>query len=546
MTAPASSFSLRPIDCLALASKYRWRWITPTLVGLILGSIYATVRPDKWEAAQALLIRNEASNNIDGVGKFRHVDDMKVTQETLLELAKGRQVLSEALTKVGPPSGSPAAHWPTDIAIERLRKHVKLAPPKGAEFGKTELFYLKATDSDRQRSIDLAAAISMSLQTRYQEVLNKKATSMVRELENGVTLAKASVVESSSELAAMESQVGADLAELRILHASPSGTSDLRQKVVFIEGEIRRLETTQRSNQELDSLLRAAQQDPSHLVAAPNSLLESQPALKRLKEGLVDAQIKTAQLAGMMTESHPQLIAAQISEQQIRSEIHAELAIAIRGVEADARLLAGQVQNLQKQLDETNVRLARIARLRTDYSNCVAEVEQANKLLAIAESNLADARAKESGAEHASLINRIDVPDAGTKPVGPGRVATAGMGAVAGFLFGVALLVITIPLPRPNNPTSIGGRLFGRRAMDGVHAGPVAEPQAAAPAPLPATSTSARPQVTPHPAAATAPSAPDRRGEAPQVKSAPRSPRAATASGENLNLKQALERIGNA
>ncbi len=55
-----------------------------------------------------------------------------------MELSKSHSVLKAALVEVGPPAdyAGPAA-WPTDKDVESLQKAVKIAPPKGVEFGST-------------------------------------------------------------------------------------------------------------------------------------------------------------------------------------------------------------------------------------------------------------------------------------------------------------------------------------------------------------------------------------------------------------------------
>jgi uncharacterized protein involved in exopolysaccharide biosynthesis len=493
---------LTPADVVDLLRRHWRRWVIPTLLGGLVGTLYAAVRPDRWEAAQALLIRNEAANNADGPGKFRQIDDMKVVQETVLELAKSRKVLEHALTQTGPPPGTSSKQpWPTPTAVDELRKHIKVAPPKGAEFGKTQLFYLKVTDEDRLRAVALASAICDALQSEFQTVLNKQAESMVTELTNNVTLAQQNVNDTTARLAELEHQVGTDLAELRILQANPAASSELRQRVVFLEGELRRIQTQQTTNKELQRLLHSAIDDTQNLIAAPNSLLESQPALKRLKEGLIDAQLKTSQLLGGMTEEHPQVKAAMESERAVRNDIRAELAIAIRGLESDSRLLLGQADVFKNQLAETNARLERIAQLRTQYSNLVANVEHANTLLQTAEKNLADARAKQVAALEASLIERIDTPDTGLKPIGPGRAVIALGGLVGGLLAGLGIVVLSVPLPkRPDEPLSTVARDVVEHPRSAPESGPPARAAVVgkvAPSPLkkPARRTSPVPRA---------------------------------------------------
>ncbi|MGD9645094.1 MAG: Wzz/FepE/Etk N-terminal domain-containing protein, partial [Pirellulales bacterium] len=442
-------FSMQQITAADLARllwKYRTRWLVPTVAVSAIAAAYALVRPDSWEASQALIVRNEATTTPELPGKFRQIDDMKVTQETILALAKSRDVLAATLSAVGPPADRKAkGEYPSPREIAALRKVVKLAPPKGTEFGKTEVFYLKVRSTDRARAIALTAALSEQLQAGYQKVLDHKAQSMEHELVDNVTVAEARLREASGELSKLEREVGQDLAELRILHSNPSGDSDMRLRAITIENDIRKYQTQQRAASDLRNLLVAAAKDPTHLIAAPNSLLESQPALKRLKEGLIDAQLKTALAMGSMTADHPTVKSAALAEAEIHRRINNELSIAIRGLDGDLQLNASQIEMLQKQLDDTRDRLTRLANLRADYSNLVTDVEHANKRLEVARTTLADARAKQTGARNSNLISRLEAPDGGTEPVGPGRAVTALLGVAAGLVIGRGVLILTVP-----------------------------------------------------------------------------------------------------
>ena len=213
---------------------------------------------------------------------------MKTVQETMLELVKGRAVLLGALREVGPPTSQAAAgDWPSDRDIEQLREAVKLSPPKGAEFGATEVFYLEVRDHDRSRAIALNQAISTELQAEFQQLRDKKAQSMIAELTKTAAVAKADLKGSIARLSKIERQVGSDLAELRVLNnEATSGDSAIRRTVTEIESELRQARAGRQANEQLLGLLRAAEEDRGRLLATPNRLLESQPSLRRLKDGL--------------------------------------------------------------------------------------------------------------------------------------------------------------------------------------------------------------------------------------------------------------------
>jgi len=432
---------------LRILADYPKRWLIPAVAVAVGVGLFGLVRPDTWEASQALIVRNEATNNQDGPGKFSHTEEMQTVQETILELARSHGVLAASLAEVGPSAGAERrADWPSARDVDQLREAVKLVPPKGAEFGKTEIFYLKVRSRDRDRAIALAGAVCDQLQARFQKLRDAKAKSMIGELVKTINITRTDLAESTDRLARLEKQVGSDLAELRILHDASSGDSSYHRTIAEIRNELRQAKAAKQTNKDLLDVLKDAQDDSGRLVATPNRLLQSQPALRRLKDGLLDAQLATARLKGKMSDDHPLVRAAREAEQEISRDLHNELAIAIRGVKVDLRLNAERVAMLNKQFAATTGRLDELAGLRAVYSNQVAETRHRTELLKRAEQNLADARASQASANAASLIARIDQPDAGTRPVGPSLSMIGLVGIAGGLLTGFGVLLMTVPL----------------------------------------------------------------------------------------------------
>jgi uncharacterized protein involved in exopolysaccharide biosynthesis len=421
----------------------------------LAGIGFASIHTPNWEASQTLVIRNEAATGQDSPGKFNGADEMKTVQETLMELIKSQGVLLRSLTKVGPPADArTAAVWPTSRDIDSLRKAVKLVPPNGTEFGKTEVFYLKVQDRDRSRAEALATAICDQLDTAFQQLRDAKAHSMIDELVNVVKLARDDLAQSTRQLTEIETQVGSDLAELRSLHESASGESALRRTITEIRNEMRQCNAAVNSDEQLLARLTDVQQDPCRLVVIPNQLIEAQPALRRLKEGLAEAQLRTAQLSGGMSDQHPSVQAARESEHQIYCDLRSELATARRGVEIDLRLHGDRERLLEEQLAQARRRLDRLAALRAPYANQVAETRHRTSLVERTEQRLAEARASAATAKAASLLARVDSPDTGVQPVGPGRATIGLAGVLGGLLAGWGVLFLTVPTA-PNGPVSV-------------------------------------------------------------------------------------------
>ena len=291
-----------PRELGRLLIVYWRRWAAVTLLATFAAIAYARLSPRLWQASQALIVRNAAVGGDSDADRFRGTDDLKSLQETILELSKSHQVLKAALLETGPPAdyAGPAA-WPADKEVEALQSAVKIAPPKGVEFGASEVFYLEIRDKDKNRAAGLSAALSHQLQLDLQEIRNAKAQSMVDELNKALQVAQADLQVATGKLTALEKQVGSDLPELRALLDSNSSDTPLRRTVSEIENELRQIEAAEKSNRQLLVLLKQSQDDPTVLIAAPSRLLDSQPALRRLKDGLVDAQLRTATLQGRMS-----------------------------------------------------------------------------------------------------------------------------------------------------------------------------------------------------------------------------------------------------
>jgi uncharacterized protein involved in exopolysaccharide biosynthesis len=426
-----------------------WRIIlVSTVATLALAVTFALLRQPTWRASQGLIVRAEAAASAERAGKFRDGDDMKTVQETILELATSRTVLSRALTEVGPAKGQADAAFPSDQDIDDLRGAVAVKPPKGAEFGKTELFYLSVADPNRDRAIALTSAVSAALQHRYAELLEAKAQGMIKELERSVAVSEGDLKKAAGNLGDLERSVGPDLAELRILNDSPAGSSDLRQRLIAIENEQRQARNEMRQAEELLSLLQAAQHDPKELLATPSRLLESQPGLKRLKEGLVDAQLRSSTLLGSLSSEHPKAQAAVRSEREVRDNLHSELATAIRGAQAEIRLAQARIESLDDQLGDTQKRLERLAGLRASYATLAAANTNALQLVEKARRDLNEARSSQIAARTAGMLSLVDQPETGSRPAGPGKTTIALAGLAGGFAAGIGLVLLLAPLPK--------------------------------------------------------------------------------------------------
>ncbi|MBI1899798.1 MAG: hypothetical protein HYS13_01630 [Planctomycetia bacterium] len=442
----------RSSDLWRLLRAHPLRWLLPPVVCAALALGYALVKPKVWEATQTMMLRSDAMNAESAPGRFRNVDEMKITQETVMEVVRSPAVLRGALADVGPaanPAAAKNANWPAPQDVEDLADNVKLTPPRGAEFGKTEIFYLKVQDKDPKRAVALAAATTRRLLDGLNGLRKSRAQSLIEEFTKSVSLAEADLKTATAKLASLERQAGRDLGELRMLTQSATGDSDLRRTALSIDDELRQTRATLMGHQELFELLQSARKDERDLLAAPSRLLESQPALRRLKDGLIDAQIRTAQLLGSLTDEHPLVRDARQAEQEIRDSLQRELDIAIRGLEVEIDLANDRYTSLDKQKQEAVGRLSTLAGLRAEYAAVDAEVRHRTALAEDARRHLANAQASLAAAQSANLVTLVDSPVLSDKPVGPSRSMIVLSGLAAGLCIAFALFYLSLPSARP-------------------------------------------------------------------------------------------------
>lgn len=417
-------------------SQHKRTWLPPTLISAGLTLAYVVLMTRYWEASQTVVVRQDAAASTSRPGKFADLYEMRTLQETILELARSKQVVGATLQAVDQMGD----RQPSAGQIEEFRDRFRMSPPGGAEFGKTEVFYLSVKDPNRDRAVNLVSEACRQLNLRLQDLREDQAGGLIVELEEQLQAAEELHAAQTNRLAEYEAIIGADLGELRMLHSALSGQSDLRQQYVALEADSRRYKEQVRETSQLLQLLKASQQDAGQLAALPNSLLTAQPALRRLKDGLVDAQLQTARLQGTRSAEHPRVRAAQESEASIRRDLAREMHAAIRAAEAEMALGQNRYSASQAQLERVEKRLADLAQKRAEYSNRVSALEASRESVDIVRQQLAAAKATQAAARSASVLTLVDEPETGPSATGASRAMTLLAGLLGGFALGLGLV----------------------------------------------------------------------------------------------------------
>lgn len=457
MNSPQTRLPFRFQDA-TLALKKRWRWIAVSAVlSGAVGLAYAASLPPVWESTQATVLRDEAIGDLARQGRFESADALKTAQETVLQVARQRETLAAALAEVGPPPAYLRFEpFPTDGEVEAFADEVTVSPPKGLEFGKSEVIYVTVQAANAIRASKLVRALCDRIDLDLRELRRERASEIIAEMTRTRELASSELAEATGKLNRVEQEVGSDLGELRVLNELGGGESNLRTSLNQIRAEIRQVEADRTAKEELRRILESAKSNPEVFAATPAKLLESQPALTRLKEGLVDAQLRRATLVGRLNPEHPELLAAVAAEKETRRNVLGELDGAILGLANETRVVQASLDDLRRQEGEVEGRLSKLASMRADYGNLVAIVRQRGEALQLADKKLSDAKASYAAASSARLLTTMGPPSPSDGPVGLGKTKTAFAAALLGAFACAGVIVLATPLER----------VRGRRATD--------------------------------------------------------------------------------
>ncbi len=361
-----------------------------TLLFAIIGGIYINTYSDVYETSQAIIVRNDTSHVESGPGKFRYPEEMKNHQEVLVELARNMGA--------------------------------KIKPPKGAELGKTEICYLVGGSFDK-------------LQRQFQNLRAAQARSMLTELRDAASIAKANLLDATTRLTKLEKKLGGDLAELRSMQEWTTGDSALRRTVEELRAKIADISCQEKIYQKLLLAIDSMQE-----ATLSSRLLETHPPLKRLKEGLSEAHLRTATLLGTYTENHPKVIAAVESERIVHEKLKHELILAYGGIKLEGVMLSVTQKSLEQQLATVTARLQNLASLRAEYVNTIAEVKNYSSFLDQTQRNLFEAQTL---VHNDSLILRVGEPVVSIKQ--PTRLVVFLTSILGGILTGIGLVCLIYP-----------------------------------------------------------------------------------------------------
>ncbi len=470
--------STRGSEIVATLLKHRKLILIPTILCTLVAGWYA-MKPKSWQASQSLVVRDDLIGESFKPGRFESLDSMKTAQETILHMAREPSVVRQALEAIGPPSGKDANWLDGDrgvSAVESAQDAISIVAPNGAEFGKTEVIVLQVKASSRERAGKLVTALLDKTESNLRTMRSKRLESMESELKQSLDLAEEDYMLFANELKELEHKIGPDLPTLLNMVNDSNASNDFQ---VALEN-IRTARRTAQAQLDITTkhleILRATIDSPQQLVAAPNDLLQSQPALKRLKDGIVDLQLKFSEFSGRFRDAHPKYFEMQMALAEAKRQLFEELQVAVRGLESQHAVQSQQIQRLNDEEKEQQERLVRLTNNRADYATLASQAKKRNEEHAKTRAEYSEIKSLGQAAQTVNLMTRLEAPFISGKALGPGRTTILGSGTLGGILIGLGLvmffsapnvlsiiepptgpgenMVRPVDAPSPNSPTS--------------------------------------------------------------------------------------------
>lgn len=427
--------------------EHRWMIILPAIVLFAFSTVFAVLGPKRWRATQVFHLRDEMIGRQHRPGHFESLDDMKTAQETILEIARNPDVVRRVLQELNPAKPT------TNAAIEDAQSAIQVSSSNGAELGETELIRLSVLDRTPDRAREFCRQLTSETEKELRTVRYNRARSMTAELSKATESAENSLREIAAQIADFETALGPNLSDLRNLIEPTSGDNQLKKDLNQINIELRGAQVSLESLQQQKRLLQSSYDDVHSIVATPNELLDLQPALRRLKDGLVDAQLKLAGLQGEYHDNHPKVVNALEGVERMKQALRDELGLALRGLEDQIQVTESNVAKWTQLAADTNARLQTLTEQRVVYDQMNEEFKRRDVVLRDAQTALAQADSIKEAARSVDLLTRVSEIQVASRPEGISKRTLVGTTSLLGLVIGLGLVVLFhSPPPLLRNP----------------------------------------------------------------------------------------------
>ena len=438
------------IHCLV---EYRKWWILPAIVGLVLATVYAFfLQGETWTSRQTMIIRDDLLGASFKPGTFINQEAMMSFQETVLETARRPEVIRKTLEMLGPETkslfgiGGSIGEWPDAQTVEDYRGSISFESANGGEIGKSELIILAVKGSSSDRSVNFLNILLDQVDQKISEIRADRFQSMESEVRATCESTLDARAKLESDLVKVEREFGPDIGLMRGLNdRSTSGPSAFESELLEISKARRDAASMLAQKRSIRQSLFDAGRSSSLEVPTSAELLTSQRGLSELVNALAKAKQELSQAEATFQPAHHRVKSGRENVAVIKRQLKQSIGTAIRGLDGEIDIFENRVGDLDRMVEEKKQRLARVSQNRVPYARKTRELEKLNEDYSEATARLSRMRSRKMASSSINLLTRIGEPVIGTKPDGLGRRAMSLIGALAGLMIGLGLVMMMAP-----------------------------------------------------------------------------------------------------
>lgn len=430
---------------ITAASKWLIRngWLVgiPVAVCLLAALGYIVLSEKTWRASQSIIVRDDLLGESFKPGRFNSQESLKNAQETVLYVARQPDVIGPALEKLGPPHSGQSSSWIDQDRIEGEQSNISVVAPNGAEFGKTEVIVLNVRANTADRAKEYATLLAQQIERQLQQLRVKQLMGMQAELEQSLAQSQTRYDEVASQVRKLETEVGSDLSTLRSMIDNSSAGNEVHRFLEQIRADTRLAQQELESiNKQLELLSSTATFDTT--IPTSNQLLQMQPTLSRLYEGLAQAQLKASIESARYTELHPATQNHLQAVQETRQQIQNELATIQKGLESQRSLAQQKLERLHQSEHDYETRLTELGKRRVEYQVLTTELNKQGETLAKTKSSLSDIQSLTNPQAKLSLLTLVGDPQVDSRPMGLSKSMILLGSFLGGLWIGLGVIVL--------------------------------------------------------------------------------------------------------
>lgn len=407
-------------------------FVLSVLLALVLPAIYSS---------SAKFIVSSGTNQLDPLQQDRDYDlknKMVRILQNQKEIIYSAPVLGKAALIIDPKADATEL----EALIAKLRKDVKVTPPKGESFEGSNVFYLTYEDKDPERTKAVTTALADGYLETSGTFSRSKAEYSYDFFRKQVDQLQDEVQRKGVKLREYETTNAAALIDILNLE---SGKANLEV------GPRALLTESTRNKQKLQEELLSIRLQVENLEAGmrERDIPVLQPEMEVAGRAISTYRNKIAQLQLQINEMSTQYTAEFEPRKALAKELNLTVVLLREEVRTYIRSKLVEINTIEKKVAEIDNQIlhyeqsiAETAQQRSTYEALKQEYTIANRAYTEAVAKMEQARMASAVNQDVQNITIVEQPQLSFKPVKPNRVLIVILGMIGGIFVGVAIALV--------------------------------------------------------------------------------------------------------